>query len=173
MCGKPAPKITLSEFNFVHKLFNGPKQHVPAMNRVKSIVSQANLAGRIFPLANAYSGKCVSKSWCHKQFLVWHCYAMLKWGTLVRNSHGTWNCQTLNIYCQRAKILPNLVILFDPFRLGNWSSDLEGTVQRSLDRDVVRLHHDDNFHRTLCHLIHCSGTNIIKRYFAVAYRTTH
>ena len=62
MCGKPAPKITLSEFNFVHKLFNGPKQHVPAMNRVKSIVSQANLAGRIFPLANAYSGKCVSKS---------------------------------------------------------------------------------------------------------------
>ena len=33
VCGKPAPKVLLSEFNFAHKLFSGPKQHVPAMNR--------------------------------------------------------------------------------------------------------------------------------------------
>jgi hypothetical protein len=37
--------------------FPGPKQHVPAMNRVKSIVANSQMTGKIFPLAQAYSGK--------------------------------------------------------------------------------------------------------------------
>ena len=34
-CGSPAPKVLLSQINFVHKIFSGPEEHIPAMNRVK------------------------------------------------------------------------------------------------------------------------------------------
>ena len=56
VCGKSATKVLLSDFNFVHKLFEGPVEHVPAMNRVKKIIKEANLTGKVFPLSQGYAG---------------------------------------------------------------------------------------------------------------------
>ncbi|GLH10958.1 NPC intracellular cholesterol transporter 1 homolog 1b [Gryllus bimaculatus] len=41
-CGEPAPPITVSSFDFKFKLFHGPEESLPAMNRVKHLVKKAN-----------------------------------------------------------------------------------------------------------------------------------
>ena len=50
-CGNPSPKLLLSEISFVHRIFDGPEEHVPAMRRVKTIIQKANVTGRVFPLS--------------------------------------------------------------------------------------------------------------------------
>ena len=55
VCGEKAPKILLSDVTFTHKVFDGPSQHIPAMNRVKRIIREANLTGKIFPLSQGYA----------------------------------------------------------------------------------------------------------------------
>lgn len=40
---------------FTHKLFTGPKEQVPAMNRVKAIVKNANFSGTVFPFSKGYA----------------------------------------------------------------------------------------------------------------------
>ena len=47
--------MILSEITFVHKLFTGPEEHVPAMNRIKELIKNANLSGRVFPLSVGYA----------------------------------------------------------------------------------------------------------------------
>ena len=37
-CGDPSPRMVLSEITFRHRLFSGPSEHIPAMNRVKDII---------------------------------------------------------------------------------------------------------------------------------------
>ena len=54
-CGQPLPALLLSQITFVHKIFNGPEEHVPAMRRVKAIIQNANITGRIFPLSIGYA----------------------------------------------------------------------------------------------------------------------
>ena len=54
-CGNPSPSLLLSEISFVHKVFDGPETHVPAMRRVKAIIEKANITGRIFPLSIGYA----------------------------------------------------------------------------------------------------------------------
>ena len=54
-CGTPAPKLLLSQITFVHKIFSGPEEHVPAMQRVKAIVAKANVTQRVFPLSIGYA----------------------------------------------------------------------------------------------------------------------
>jgi len=55
ICGKMSSKILLSDITFTHKVFEGPSQHIPAMNRVKSLIKSANLSGKIFPLSQGYA----------------------------------------------------------------------------------------------------------------------
>lgn len=42
-CGHPAPPITVSSLDFKFKLFNGPEEALPAMNRVKVLVKNSNI----------------------------------------------------------------------------------------------------------------------------------
>lgn len=55
ICGEKSSKILLSDITFTHKVFDGPSQHIPAMNRVKRIIKEANLTGKIFPLSQGYA----------------------------------------------------------------------------------------------------------------------
>lgn len=36
-------------------MFKGPSEHIPAMNRVKKIIEDANLTGKVFPLSQGYA----------------------------------------------------------------------------------------------------------------------
>ena len=57
-CGFPAPEAQMFIMEFTHKLFSGPSEQVPAMNRVKRIIEQANFtggSGRIFPFSKGYA----------------------------------------------------------------------------------------------------------------------
>ena len=40
---------------FTHHLFTGPKEQIPAMNRVKDIISEANFSGIVFPFSKGYA----------------------------------------------------------------------------------------------------------------------
>ena len=40
---------------FTHHLFSGPKEQIPAMNRVKGIVEEANFTGIVFPFSKGYA----------------------------------------------------------------------------------------------------------------------
>jgi hypothetical protein len=41
---------------FTHQLFTGgPKQQIPAMNRVKNIIKRANFSGIAFPFSKGYA----------------------------------------------------------------------------------------------------------------------
>ena len=53
-CGALAPDIgdiDLFEISFTHRLFSGPEEHVPAMNKVKTAIKNSNITGRVFPWA--------------------------------------------------------------------------------------------------------------------------
>ena len=55
-CGYAAPNILMTDITFTHKIFSGPSEHIPAMNRVKKIIADANLTtGNIFPLSQGYA----------------------------------------------------------------------------------------------------------------------
>ena len=55
-CGQSAPLMRLSQITFQHRIFSGPEEHVPAMNRVKDIIREVNLTrGQVFPLSIGYA----------------------------------------------------------------------------------------------------------------------
>merc|ERR1719312_2011775 len=41
--------------NLQHHLMSGPTEQIPAMNRVKQIIRDANFSGRVFPMAAGYA----------------------------------------------------------------------------------------------------------------------
>ena len=53
-CGRPAPKLVFSDIMFRHKIFYGPSEHIPAMNRIKELIHEANLTGKVFPISIFY-----------------------------------------------------------------------------------------------------------------------
>lgn len=55
LCGYSAPRMVLTDLTFTHKVFSGPSQHIPAMNRVKNLIQDANLTGKVFPLSIGYA----------------------------------------------------------------------------------------------------------------------
>ena len=57
-CGTPAPTVQCFTMEFTHALFDGPKAAVPAMNKVKGIIREANFSGgpgRVFPFSKGYA----------------------------------------------------------------------------------------------------------------------
>lgn len=54
-CGQPAPAINMSMVQFTHRLMSGPKEQIPAMNRVKKILADANFSSRVFPMCIGYA----------------------------------------------------------------------------------------------------------------------
>ena len=54
-CGQAAPPILMSCVAFVHRQFSGPEEHVPAMNRVKQLIREANISGKVFAMALGYA----------------------------------------------------------------------------------------------------------------------
>ena len=47
--------LQLSSIELTHKLFSGPSEWIPAMNKVKQIVAEANFSNRAFPVGNEYA----------------------------------------------------------------------------------------------------------------------
>jgi len=54
-CGQPVPAINMSMIQFTHRLMSGPKEQIPAMNRVKKILADANFTSRVFPMCIGYA----------------------------------------------------------------------------------------------------------------------
>ncbi|TRY61569.1 hypothetical protein TCAL_14942 [Tigriopus californicus] len=54
-CGKPSPNISMSIFEFTHRLLEGPSEQIPAMNRIKAIIREANFSGHVFPFSKGYA----------------------------------------------------------------------------------------------------------------------
>jgi len=55
MCGEAAPRVQLSSMALTHKLFDSSKEWVPAMNRIKNLVKEANFSSRAFPTGTEYA----------------------------------------------------------------------------------------------------------------------
>ena len=45
----------MSMIQFTHHLMDGPKEQIPAMNRVKQILREANFTNRVFPMCIGYA----------------------------------------------------------------------------------------------------------------------
>lgn len=56
VCGLNSPPIKLSTIEFTHKLFSGPSEHLPAMNRIKELVAHFNFSSTAFAVGNDYAG---------------------------------------------------------------------------------------------------------------------
>eukprot|EP00092_Neocalanus_flemingeri_P008175 GFUD01008815.1.p1 GENE.GFUD01008815.1~~GFUD01008815.1.p1 ORF type:complete len:989 (+),score=163.46 GFUD01008815.1:223-3189(+) len=54
-CGEPAPAVNMSMIQFTHRMMSGPKEQIPAMNRVKKILADANFTSRVFPMCIGYA----------------------------------------------------------------------------------------------------------------------
>jgi len=54
-CGVPSSAMNLSTISFTHRLMDGPTEQIPAMNRVKQILSNANISTRVFPMCVGYA----------------------------------------------------------------------------------------------------------------------
>jgi len=54
-CGEPVPNINMSMIQFTHRLMSGPKEQIPAMNRVKKILADAQFSSRVFPMCIGYA----------------------------------------------------------------------------------------------------------------------
>ena len=54
-CGLPAPPLLLSTFNFQHVKFSGRSEHIPALHRVKQLITDCQFSGRVFPFNQEYS----------------------------------------------------------------------------------------------------------------------
>merc|ERR1719334_737019 len=55
VCGEAASQVLLSSIELTHKLFSGPSEWIPAMNKVKQIVAEANFSSRAFPVGTEYA----------------------------------------------------------------------------------------------------------------------
>ena len=45
----------MSMIQFTHRLMDGPKEQIPAMNRVKDILARGNFSSRVFPMCIGYA----------------------------------------------------------------------------------------------------------------------
>ncbi len=45
----------MTTFTFVHALFNGPSEHVPAMNEVKDLIEEQQFSANVFALSGEYA----------------------------------------------------------------------------------------------------------------------
>ena len=45
----------MSMIQFTHNLMDGPSEQIPAMNRVKQILREANFTNRVFPMCIGYA----------------------------------------------------------------------------------------------------------------------
>ena len=45
----------MSMIQFTHNLMDGPSEQIPAMNRVKQILRDANFTNRVFPMCIGYA----------------------------------------------------------------------------------------------------------------------
>ena len=45
----------MSMIQFTHNLMDGPSEQIPAMNRVKHILREANFTNRVFPMCIGYA----------------------------------------------------------------------------------------------------------------------
>jgi len=55
VCGEAASEVLLSTIELTHKLFSGPSEWIPAMNKIKQIVAEANFSNRAFPVGTEYA----------------------------------------------------------------------------------------------------------------------
>ena len=55
-CGLQSPHIKLSSIEFSHKIFAGPSEHLPAMNRIKDLVASYNFSSTAFAVGQNYAG---------------------------------------------------------------------------------------------------------------------
>lgn len=53
-CDEEAPEVVMFKIQYQHPLFSGPLEHVPAMNRVKELIKEANIDGRVFAKSTKY-----------------------------------------------------------------------------------------------------------------------
>ncbi len=45
----------MTTFTFYHRRFNGPSEHIPAMNSVKEMILEQNFSANVFALTQEYS----------------------------------------------------------------------------------------------------------------------
>jgi len=65
VCGEAASEVLLSSIELTHKLFSGPSEWIPAMNKIKQIVAEANFSNRAFPVGTEYA------SWETDEIIGW------------------------------------------------------------------------------------------------------
>ena len=53
-CEQESPDVIMFKIQYQHPLFSGPLEHVPAMNRVKQLIKDANITGRVFAKSIKY-----------------------------------------------------------------------------------------------------------------------
>ena len=53
-CDEESPDVIMFKIEYQHPLFSGPTEHVPAMNRVKTLIKEANITGRVFAKSIKY-----------------------------------------------------------------------------------------------------------------------
>ena len=61
--------LQLSTIQLTHKLFSSPSEWIPAMNKVKQIVAEANFSNRAFPVGTEYA------SWETDEVMIVHVYS--------------------------------------------------------------------------------------------------
>ena len=54
VCEDESPDVIMFKIQYQHPLFRGPSEHVPAMNRVKKLIKDANITGRVFAKSIKY-----------------------------------------------------------------------------------------------------------------------
>ena len=67
-CGLESPQIKLSTIDFSHKIFSGPSEHLPAMNRIKKIVASYNFSSKVFAVGHNYA------SWETDEIIQWETF---------------------------------------------------------------------------------------------------
>jgi len=82
-CGKPSPQMSMSMIQFTHNLMSGPSQQIPAMNRVKKILKDANFTNRVFPMCIGYASwetdEVISEELYRNIFLAILCVFITTW----------------------------------------------------------------------------------------------
>ena len=54
-CGTPLSKIELSTFTYTHVRFDGPDEHIPALNEVKDIIEKQDFSANVFAVSPEYA----------------------------------------------------------------------------------------------------------------------
>ena len=60
--------LQLSTIDFSHKIFSGPSEHLPAMNRIKKIVASYNFSSKVFAVGHNYA------SWETDEIIQWETF---------------------------------------------------------------------------------------------------